>query len=620
MLAVFGLCVLATACTRHTAPPQWTRLAIVRFENLGADSAQDWMGRAFTQVLTEELRDAPGIYAIPPGRLAAVARGFGVRPVSAPGVSTGTAAAQAAGATLVAYGFYWTAAGQLHAQVVLRDAQTSRDIQWLRASGTDVFAAAAQLAGQITPQPRGFSTRNSAALEAYSQASEAPDSARMAAAAERAIAADPDFGPAYRLLAEARRGTDAALSTLENAASRPALSPVERARIAVEIATLRGDGGGRYAALAALAHLTPHDPDLWGSVGEAALKRHDFRPAVQAFRQALDVEPDNTNLLNQLAYALAYSGDLEAATGALDKYRRLQPGDPNALDSQGDVDLIDGHYQQAVGLYLEALRKSPGFLGGADYYKAAFARLLAGDLAGATTLAGQYRDTRAAAHDPAADFFDAEWQWTAGQPQAAFARLAALAQTAETGPQRPLAARAYVRLAVWSLIAGDRPRAEEMARKARQTADRSTSAAAAIAAFLAQPPVPAAEWKARAVQLAPLPIEAEVRDYALAHALLLAHDYAGAGDLLQRMYTSGEGSSDEGLPVLLAECDLETGRTAEAAALLSRTPVPPLAGLSPFAAFYFPTLLELRARLAAKQGHAAEATADELLYRRLVGQ
>jgi Flp pilus assembly protein TadD len=622
-LVVVAVGLLATACSRHSGSPPWTRLAIVRFENLGADPAQDWIGRAFTQVLSEQLRSAPGIYAIPPARLGAVERGLGVRPVSAPGVSTETAAAAAVGATRVAYGSYWTAGGRLHARLFLRGVRTGRDIACLRASasGTDVLTAAAELARQITPHPEVFGTHSPAALEAYSEALEAPDSAQMAAAAERAVAADPDFAPAYRLLAETQRGTDRAMPTLEKALNlRPALPALERSRIAVEVATLRGDAAGRYEALTALAHLTSHDPDLWRSVGEMALSRHDFRPAAQAFRHALEVEPDDTSLLNQQAYALAYSGDVEAASGALEKYRQLQPADPNPIDSLGDVNLINGRYQQAAGQYLEAVRKNPGFLGAGDYYKAAFARLLAGDPAGANTLARQYRNARAAAHDPAADFFDAEWQWTAGQPKPAFARLEALAQKAEAGPQRSLAARAYVRLAVWSLIAGDRSRAEEMARKARETADRSTVVAAAIAGFLAQPPMPAAEWKARALKLAPLAPEAEIRDYALAHALLLAHDFAGAGEVLERMYTDGEGASDEGLSVLLAECDLETGRTAEAASLLARTPVPPLNGLSPFAAFYFPTLLDLRARLAAQQGHAAEAKADAALFHQLAGK
>ena len=621
-LTVVALCLAAAACSRHSGSPPWTRLAIVRFENLGAGPAQDWIGRAFTQVLVEQLRSAPGISAIPPSRLGAVERGLGVRPVSAPGVSTETAAAAAAGATRVAYGSYWTAGGRLHARLFLRDVRTGRDIACLpaSASGTDVLAAAADLARQITPHPEVFGTRSFVALEAYSQALEAPDGAHTAEAAERAIAADPDFAPAYRLLAETQRGTDAARSTLEKALNRPAIPALERARTAVDVATLRGDADARYQALTALARLTAHDPDLWRSVGEMAFSRHDFRPAAQAFRHAVEMEPDDTGSLNRVAYALAYTGDVEAATGALEKYRQLQPADPNPIDSLGDVNLIDGRYRQAAGLYLEAVRKNPGFLGSGDYYKAAFARLLAGDPAGADALARRYRNARAEAHDPAADFFDAEWQWTAGQPKAAFARLEALAQKAEAGPQRSLASRAYVRLAVWSLVTGDRPRAEEMARKARETADRSTATAAAIASFLAQPPAAAAEWKARALQLAPLAQETEVRDYALAHALLLARDFAGAGEVLERMYTTGEGASDEGLPVLLAECDLETGRTAEAAALLARTPVPPVNGLSPFAAFYFPALLDLRARLAAQQGRAAEAKAEAALFRQLAGR
>jgi len=620
---LIAVCLLAGACSRHAGPTEWSRLAIVRFENLGTDPAQDWMGRAFTQVLTEELRNAPGIYAIPATRLGAVERNLGVRPVSAPGVSTETAAAAAAGATRIAYGSYWMEAGHLRAQLVLRDARTGRDVAWLGASApdTDVLSAAAQLARQITPHPETFSTHNPAALEAYSEALEAPGRAQMAEAAERAIAADADFAPAYRLLAEAQRGAGAAISTLEAALSRgPAIRAVERARIAVDAATLRGDAAAHYQALIALARLTPHDPDLWLSVGQVALNRHDFRPAAQAFRDALQVEPDDANLINQLAYALAYSGDLAAATGALQKYRQLRAADPNPIDSLGDVNLIDGRYRQAATFYLEAARKDPGFLGSGDYYKAAFARLMAGDLAGASALAKQYRDARAAAHDPAAELFDAEWQWMAGQPKAAFARLEALAQKAETGPQRFLASRAYVRLTVWSLVSGDPQRAQELARKARETADRSTAAAAAIASFLAQPPATAEEWKARALRLAPLDAETEIRDYALAHALLLAHDFTGAGEIFERIYNNGEDSSDDGLPVLLAWCELETGRTAEAAAILARTPVPPVNGPSLFDAFSFPQLLNLRARLAAQQGRAAEAKADAALFRQLAGQ
>ncbi|MGO9896042.1 MAG: hypothetical protein ACLPX8_17735, partial [Bryobacteraceae bacterium] len=284
-MVVVAVGLLATACSRHSGSPPWTRLAIVRFENLGADPAQDWIGRAFTQVLSEQLRSAPGIYAIPPARLGAVERGLGVRPVSAPGVSTETAAAAAVGATRVAYGSYWTAGGRLHARLFLRGVRTGRDIACLRASasGTDVLTAAAELARQITPHPEVFGTHSPAALEAYSEALEAPDSAQMAAAAERAVAADPDFAPAYRLLAETQRGTDRAMPTLEKALNlRPALPALERSRIAVEVATLRGDAAGRYEALTALAHLTSHDPDLWRSVGEMALSRHDFRPAAQA--------------------------------------------------------------------------------------------------------------------------------------------------------------------------------------------------------------------------------------------------------------------------------------------------------------------------------------------------
>ena len=100
----------------------------------------------------------------------------------------------------------------------------------------------------------------------------------------------------------------------------------------------------------------------------------------------------------------------------------------------------------------------------------------------------------------------------------------------------------------------------------------------------------------------------------------MAHDFARAGEIFERIYNNGEDPSDEGLPVLLAWCELETGRTAAAAAILARTPIPPANGPSAFEAFYFPRLLNLRARLAAREGRTAQAQADANLYRRLSGQ
>src|ERR1041384_2913736 len=74
--------------SRSSTKPAHQRIAILRFENLSADGSADWMGRAFSDIVTTELSGAPGIYPIPATRFHNLDRAMGVRTVSAPGISS----------------------------------------------------------------------------------------------------------------------------------------------------------------------------------------------------------------------------------------------------------------------------------------------------------------------------------------------------------------------------------------------------------------------------------------------------------------------------------------------------------------------------------------------------
>ena len=253
---------------------------------------------------------------------------------------------------------------------------------------------------------------------------------------------------------------------LEQALARGSRIPeVERARMEVEAANLRDDLAGRQRALAALAKLEPRDAPTWRSLGDTALSRRDYRVSVQAFQRALEVEPGDTSAWNQLGYAAAYAGDLSTALDALRRYQTLRPADANPLDSQGDVNLLAGRLREAEGLYFEAAKKSPGFPNTPELYKAAMARLMTGDVAGADGLARQYADARRAAHDPVAEYFEAQWWWVSGRRKHGYQQLAAFARGAESGPLKEMASRAYAELAIWSLVLGDRAAAEQMVQK-----------------------------------------------------------------------------------------------------------------------------------------------------------
>ncbi len=398
-----------------------------------------------------------------------------------------------------------------------------------------------------------------------------------------------------------------------------AMPPAERARLELEAANLHGDSAARKSALTTLVALEPNDAAAWNSLAELCMSRREYQQAVQAYRKLLQVEPEDVRALNQLGYAAAYAGSFDTALDALRRYQALRPAEANPLDSQGDVNLLAGRLREAENLYLQAAKKDPNFESGGDLWKAAMARLMSGDVAGADTLFQQYIQAREAAKDPVVEYRQAEWSWISGRRKSACQRLEAFARGAENGPLREFASRAYSQLAVWSLVMGDRTAAAQLAQKGVLLAGPSSAGAAMVARFLTEPPASPPEWSVRAERLFPNASEDSLKDFALAYALLLDKQFQPASLLLKQLYDGANPSADPGLPVLLAWTCLETGRANDAAPLLRFNPIPSNSGASMFAAFYFPRIYYLRGLLAEQEGKPGEARANYRLFRQLSG-
>jgi Flp pilus assembly protein TadD len=597
-LAAVLLFLLTIGCARRPADPAVEKMAVLRFENLGSDFSADWMGRAFAEVLSAELSEAPDLNLIPPTRLHSYSAAWGARPASVPGVSAERSLALAAGATRIVYGNYDADGGRVRVHLTIEDPRTGRMQRVLSATAPDLYSAASTLANRISPGARPYSTQNIAALKAYSIALES-DASQAMSELEEAIAADPNFPRPYELLAQfkvQRQDRDGAAALLQSAIARGVLPAAGKARIEFELANLRGDATGRLKALTALTGAMPRDAGAWHSLGDALLMGHQYNKAVEAYRKAVDLDPEDITAWNQLGYASAYAGDLNAGMNALRRYQALRPADPNPLDSMGDLNLMAGKLREAEQFYLDAAKKNAAVLNHADLFKAAMARLMTGDIPGADGLARQYAQARAAAKDPQIPLFDAEWLWLTGRRREACRSMETLAQSAG----QPLATRANNEAALWYLMLGDRDAA------ARAAGRVQPPGAAAVPRFLLAPAAPPDEWLRRADALVPNPAASGVRDTITATALLLAKDFAAASPILQRLYEGPAGGSDPAGPVALAWTWMETGRAADAAPLLRSNPIPPVAGPSPFLSLYFPRYLFLRAKIAGSPEQARE--------------
>jgi tetratricopeptide (TPR) repeat protein len=610
VLAYAALAALA-GCSR----PQKTgleRLAVLRFENLGPDASAGWMGRAFSEIIATELASAPQTYAISSSRLHSLGQTLGPRPISAPGISAEAPLAVAAGANRLAYGDYRVEGGRIHARMVIEDAQTRRQrvLEEVTVPGADVAGAATALARQVWPEAPEYSTRKAAAVEAYARAIEAQDAATSEESARRAIAEDPDFGAPYLLLAEVQaqqRDRAALVETLQKANARGGgLRQIDRARLETIVAGLSGDIGARQRAVDVIVHLTPNDPGAWRSAAEIAGQRRQYGAAVQGYERALAIEPEDVSSWNQLAYSAAFAGNLPTAMAALRRYQSLRPGDANPLDSMGDVNLMAGRLKEAEEFYLQAAKTAPGFLNGIDQYKAAYAHLMTGDVAGADGLYRQY--SGAGAHQ-------AEWLWISGRRKQGYDLLAAQVATL---PARDAQAVGYAELALWSLLLGDAPGAASRAQKAVENVTPASAGGVALARYLASPPLSPEAWQARAQQFFPdAGGGTAMRDIALGYAFLLNRQFAPAVAVLRRTYERTGAVPESSTPIELGWALAESGDAQEAAALLSINPVPVVTGPNPLQSLWFPQIFQARAKAAERLGKAEEARGNQALFEKL---
>lgn len=629
---VLALGLTAISCSLRStsggSPSGPERFAILRFENLGADQSLDWMGRAFSQIITRDITETPGIYAIPFERLHNGEVALGVRPAKAPGISAERSLALGAGANRIGYGEYWVRNGRLEARLTIDEPQSQKVVRVIDESAAtlNLLEVADALARQISRRAEAYPTRNEGALEAYCQALESEDPAATSRLLEAAIAADLDFSPPYVLLSQLlvrRQNRAGALELLDRALARGAKVPgLERARIGLLAANLRGDSRAAMESLNLWSKLTPSDPEVWRSLGREAVAHHQYTQAMQAFQKALSVEPDDIDTLNRLGYAAGYAGHLDTAMSALQGYQARRPADANPLDSMGDVNLVLGRLRDAENFYLQAAKRDPAFLNGGELFKAAWARLMSGDIPGADGLFKQFADARNAAKDAMTDFRKAQWSWITGRRNEAYEQMAAFAQNAQQGSSRQAASAAYGQLAIWSMAVGDRDKAALMARKASDLAVPGIPLAgsfATIVRFLSQPSAPASEWTVRAERAFPPPAEKQEREVALAYALLADRQFAEAARLLEPLFSQASEIENGGVGVMLAWAWLEIGKPKEAAGLLRYNPLPSGAGVREFSVFDFPRLFYLRGRVAAVAGNPQQAQSYYKQFLKLSG-
>jgi tetratricopeptide (TPR) repeat protein len=519
--------ILLPGCREKAAGPQ-PRYAVLRFENLSGDPALDWVGRAVSEDLSRRLDGAMDGPFLASTAIARVNTAFGGRPAAAPGISVERTAAAGAGATRAIAGYLLKSGGGMRLVSAIEDLGAHRILRVTSATGKGVLEVIGAIAGELAARPHTGLTANEAALHSYSTALETPLE-QQGPLLEKAIAADPKLGLAWTSLirVNARQSRADGIATADRAIEQK-LAPIDTAAIELEKAQLMGDRQARLQALRAYVAFNPADILLFRNLAEQESVAGDFARSAGDWRKVLLVQPGDIAALNQAGYNYAWAGNYAEAVKAINEYAQLAPRDANPLDSLGDIDYWFKRFPEAAAKYQAAHDKDPKMLSGGDLYKAASARLRAGDRNVADDLVNQYVKLREEAGDRGLPILHADWLYQTGRKQDAEAMLRKEGASSNDPAQRLLI---FGELAIWDLVAGKR----EAALADLQNVGQAVTPTVVIARFAAQPSASVDQWEARAAKLFAAPQVAFLHDSALGWALILDRKKEAARKIWEKM-------------------------------------------------------------------------------------
>jgi serine/threonine protein kinase len=380
--------------TAHPSIAGHKSIAVLYFSNLSQDQSLNWLNNGLTDMLTTNLAQVKGLDVLSTERvLGAVQRaskdGKSMDPAQAQNVARDAGADAYITGALLKIG-----PTQLRLDVRAQDTSTGQILFSDKLEGQDVQSIfgmvdrlTASIAGsflpasalpQKAPEIEQASTSN---VEAYRHYQLGIDYGRRYLTSdavrelEEAVRLDPQFALAelrladqYRLLGDLRRSNELAIKVSQNQSRLPRY---EQLSLQVLKARRSQDPEAEVAARQQLVSEFPRQSldrgilvALLGGSGKGDQAR-------ELMQQGLALDPKNEDLLNFESYGRAADGDFSGALSANDTYMAIRPGDPNPLDTRGDILFMAGRDDEAVAAYRKVLELKPDFGDYDEYLKLA---------------------------------------------------------------------------------------------------------------------------------------------------------------------------------------------------------------------------------------------------------
>jgi tetratricopeptide (TPR) repeat protein/tRNA A-37 threonylcarbamoyl transferase component Bud32 len=354
-------------------------VAVMYFESMSGDEEIQWLSRGLPNMLVTDLAQTPGLDVVSSQRIHEILQQVGQENLETIDKSVVTEVARRAGAGAAVVGSIFKSGDEIRIDVQVQDVGTGRVLSAESVRGNDVFPLVDELTGRIraslevgdfgSGRPIAeVTTPSLEAWELYTEGYQAMQNVRYAdarAAFEKAVEIDPSFAMAYMQLsglAQTRGEIALAREYMDLAyQNRDRLSERQDLLVRSQHAFFQDDWEQAAEIAATVVERYPDEElaYLSLSVFYLVLQRQD--EAIAVIERGMVELPQSGPMQNMYGYLLLDKGRYPEAIRALENYARLDPDEPNPLDSLGEAYLISGQPDKALANYEKALELDPAF-------------------------------------------------------------------------------------------------------------------------------------------------------------------------------------------------------------------------------------------------------------------
>ncbi|MEN8144784.1 MAG: hypothetical protein ABFS14_07515 [Gemmatimonadota bacterium] len=355
-------------------------VAVLSFRNQVSDAEFDWLGDGVAELLSTQLAQIPSLKVVSRQRLFDLLRAEGQGEAEAISGGLATQITARAGARFMVDGQILGGPSGFLLTANLVDIETGQIAAAAEARGTDVFSLVDKISARLSSEILGalvetadllsvasVTTGNLAAFREYQLGLEAERRLRTARAIEhleRAVALDSTFALAQLRLAAAAiqvgqisLGVNALQAARRNRDAAP-----ERDRMfldAMIAGMFENDDDKGTAILTDLVRRYPDDKEARTILAsQYPLQSEERRTLLE---ETIQLDPGYASAYNQLAYWHARKKNFDVADSLISRYVELEPGEPNPLDSKGEILEQAGRLEAAREAYRAALEVEPTF-------------------------------------------------------------------------------------------------------------------------------------------------------------------------------------------------------------------------------------------------------------------